>query len=399
MTPRLRPDTLRVAATVWTCLLAGFAVYGFYNPRTHTVYDIYARAGRAWLAGDDLYTDPGTAYFRYSPLFAVGMAPLGLLPEGLGNALWRVFNGLVFAWGLAAFVRRLAPREWDRRWVGAFFLLVLPLSLHSMYNAQANLLMVGSVLLGLAGAVDGRWNRAAGWMAVATLVKGYPLAVALLLSAFHPRRFTPRFVVALAVGLLLPFLTQRPEVVLAQYGSWAAHLRDSTSIMRERLRTLEYLFLVVGRPVTPEHFLRWQALAGLGVLALCAFHARLTNDPAQRLVMLLALFGVWAALFGPATEACTYVVLAPAAAWLCIEVFRRPAPRLERALVVVSLICMGPLPTDFFGSTIRHLANLYGSQPLGALLFGGCLVARTFRPVKVVLDHSTRSIIPDRTAA
>src|SRR5205085_9519498 len=122
------------------------------------------------------------------------------------------------------------------------FLLVLPLSVHSLHNGQANVVMLGALLLGLAAASLDKWNQAAAWLALATLIKGYPLALALLLAALWPRRFLFRYAIALALGLLLPFATQRTDLVIAQYQSWLAHLQESTVIMRERLRTLEHLF-------------------------------------------------------------------------------------------------------------------------------------------------------------
>ena len=65
-------------------------------------------------------------------------------------------------------------------WVVAILsLLALPVSLHSLYIGQANLLMIGCILFGLAAIPDGRWNRASSWLAAATLIKGYPLALAL----------------------------------------------------------------------------------------------------------------------------------------------------------------------------------------------------------------------------
>src|SRR5438876_1142030 len=87
------------------------------------------------------------------------------------------------------------------------------------------------IWVSLAVARDDHWTSAAGWLAGATLIKGYPLALALVLSVLFPRRFAWRFAAALALGLALPFAGGRPAAVVAQYGSWFAHLWDSTAIM------------------------------------------------------------------------------------------------------------------------------------------------------------------------
>src|SRR5262249_23737248 len=141
-----------VALWVWGGLLTGIAIHGYLYPWAHTVYDIYGPAARAWWQGQDLYTPairawwegPGvrvqtTVYYRYCPLFAVAVTPFALLPDCLGNPLWKVVNGLFFAAAIGSAGRRLLPVPLSRNQTAALFLLVLPLSLHSMYNGQANL--------------------------------------------------------------------------------------------------------------------------------------------------------------------------------------------------------------------------------------------------------------------
>src|SRR5262249_16685801 len=161
----------------------------------------------------------------------------------------------------------------------------------------------------------GRWNWAAAWLALATLVKGYPLALALLLAVLYFRRIAWRFVAALGLGLLLPFALQRPGIVAAQYRSWFARRHESTDIMRERLCSLDHLFALGGHELAPRTWLLIQLLSGLAVLVLCLLQCRRPTDARQRLNWSFLLFSIWAVLFGPATEACTYAVVAPALAW------------------------------------------------------------------------------------
>jgi hypothetical protein len=376
MKPQLRWDWARVAILVWVGLASGFAIYGYLFPWSHSVFYIYARASRYWWLGQDMYQAKDTDYYRYSPLFAISISPLAFLSEAWGNALWRISSCLIYAAGLWAWIHRGLPLHWSRERVAALFLLVLPISLHSMYNGQANVLMLGFLLLGLAAAAADQWNWAAGWLALATLIKGYPLALALLVAALHPRRFALRFTAALSLGLLLPFATQPPGVVVDQYASWSAHLRDSTTIMRERVRSLEHLFALYGQPLSPSVFMPVQLLAGLGVLGLCWLHARRTSDPRQQLTMTFLLFATWVVLFGPATETCTYVIIAPAIAWTLVEEFSRRSAWGVCCFLIASLLLMGPLITDFAGPVVRHFANEHGSQPVGASLFLAYLLTR-----------------------
>jgi hypothetical protein len=117
--------------------------------------------------------------------------------------------------------------------------------------------------------------------------------------------------------------------------------------------------------------------AGALALALCRLRARRSPDVRDHLVHVLMLFSAWVVLFGPATEACTYAVIAPAIAWALIEAFGRPGTWGRRVVLIASLLLMGPVATDMFGSTVRLLANHYGSQPVGGLLFLIYLVVDT----------------------
>src|SRR5207245_11703816 len=91
------------------------------------------------------------------------------------------------------------------------FLLAVPLSIGCLNNGQSNVLII-ALLLGATAAIQmGRWNLAAGCLALAVLFKIYPIALGLLFSLLFPRKFGSRFFLALLLGLVLPFLLQNPE--------------------------------------------------------------------------------------------------------------------------------------------------------------------------------------------
>lgn len=360
-------DWLAIARNTWLCLILGLAVHAFCLPYSHSVFDVYVGAARRWLSGDDLYV-PTREYYRYGPLFAVALAPLAVLPDALSAAAWKVIDCGIFAWGFYAWGRRLNPGRLSSNEIAAQLLLAIPLALHSLYNSQANLMMLGSLLFGMAAAGEGKWNRAALWIAWATLIKGYPLALGMILVGLFPRQFTGRFVLSLTAGLLLPFAAQRPAVVVMQYQSWWHHLRDSTQIMRERLRSIDQLFVVYGQPLSQQTFALLGALAGAAVMLVCLAIARRSADRREIVCRSFLWFSLWVVLFGPATEACTYVMAAPAIGWALVEAWHRRARWPERAMLIASLLMMGPMVTDLFGRLIRNFSNEHGSQPIGGLL-------------------------------
>ncbi|HEV3004494.1 MAG TPA: hypothetical protein VGX78_08525, partial [Pirellulales bacterium] len=261
--------------------------------------------------------------------------------------------------------------------------------------SQANLMMMGSLLLGLASACEGRWNRAALWLVWATMLKVYPLALAALVAALFPRRFTWRFLVALGLGLLLPFAAQAPALVASQYHGWFAHMLDSTQIMRERVRGVDWLAMIYFQPLSQPAWLALEAAGGLAVLALSQWTRRQSDDSRVWLATTFDAFALWVVLLGPATEACTYVVAAPTAALAVVRAFARCQAPIARLASVAALVMMGPSVTDLFGRTIRNFSVEQGIQPLGALVLVGCLAGEIWRQYRRSLDEPA----PDAAAS
>src|SRR5262249_18623794 len=128
---------------------------------------------------------------------------------------------------LDRFCRSVLPGPLTPLGRAVLLLLVLPLEIGSINNAQSNALVIGLLLLGVAAVADRRWNLAAVAVALACLFKLYPVAVGLLLAVLYPRRFSWRLALALAAGLALPFLCQRSDYVINQYGGWLNHLWEN----------------------------------------------------------------------------------------------------------------------------------------------------------------------------
>jgi hypothetical protein len=149
--------------------------------------------------------------------------------------------------------------------------------------------------------------------------------------------------------------------------------------MRERLRSIDHLFEIWGHPLAPRTFGALGVVTGAAILGFCLVHVRRNPSRRELLTWIFSLFAVWAVLFGPATETCTYVLAAPAVAWTLIAAFRRSGAWVARAVLVLSLLMMGPLVTDLLGQTVRNFANAHGSQPVGGLLFLAYLLAKTIQ--------------------
>ena len=175
------------------------------------------------MAGTDLYEASANPY-RYSPVVAALLVPFSLWPDHVGGVIWRALNAGVYLSALAWWCRVVLPRSLTTRQTAVLYLLIVPLSVGSLNNAQSNPLVLGLLLAGVAAVARRRWNLASGCLALACLFKVYPVAVGLLLAAAYPRRFAGRFVIALLVGAAVPFLLKPPAYVVEQYGGWLQHL-------------------------------------------------------------------------------------------------------------------------------------------------------------------------------
>ncbi|QJW97787.1 glycosyltransferase family 87 protein [Frigoriglobus tundricola] len=275
--PRWRTEWWpRTVATIWIIACLAIAVAAYLKPRGHTLFDIYVNGIRAWWAGEDLYgRQPDTnEFYRYSPAFAVVTGPLALLPPGAGNAAWKLSNAAVFALGLFVWCRRGAPWAPSADRTATVFLLALLHANGNLYNGQANLMLTGLVLLGLTAAARDRWWWAAGFLAAATLIKVFPLALALVFAVLFWRTFPARYLAALGAGLVAPLAAQRPDYAFGQLAEWGRHLASSTELNRDRLRSLDKLFEVLGAPIAPVAFAALAAGAGLAVLAVGVWDLR-----------------------------------------------------------------------------------------------------------------------------
>ena len=373
----------RLALVLWAVALAVVSARAAAFPG-HSVYAIFSAAARHWSAGIGLYGPSDNAY-RYSPLVAALLVPFSLLPDAAGGVLWRWLGIAAYLGALLWWCRAVLPAALTRDERAWLLLLVLPLSVGNLNNGQSNTLVLGLLLAAVASAASrgdgraGRWrdDLAAACVALACLFKVYPIAVGLLLVVVHPRRFGWRLPLALAVGLALPFLLQRPDYVLEQYLGWLRHLETND---RHALppalwyRDVQLLCRVCGVPLSSAAYHQVQALAAAACAAVC-LAGRVRGWPERHLLTVLTVLGCgWMTAFGSATESATYVLVAPAAAWLVLEARLRQRTGLLRTAPVVGYGLLVLVQVGGWFPTHKAL-QMVGTQPFATLLLLGTLLA------------------------
>jgi hypothetical protein len=372
--PATPPAPLRLATLAWALLAAGVTLRVALAPASSgSVFPVYTTAAESWLAGDDLYTlDFSKPCFRYHPLVAASFVPWLALPYKVAAILWRWLGIVLLLAGLGAWLRHLAPRPATPARRGWLLLLVVPLALQSINNAQVNSHLLGLLLLGLAAAARERWTLAAALITTATVFKLYPVAVGLLLVVVHPRPFAPRFALMLLLAAALPFLARDPEYVARQYQVWFDYLQSdhrAAGAVEQAPRDL-YLLLRVWVGPPPESAYRFLQAGSAGILALGCWALRRRGVPDKTvLAAVLNLGCVWMTLLGPATESSTYTLLGATAAGLLV--FADPArPRGVSRLAALGygLLVLPTVAAMFPGGT---RLQVFGVQPAGAI----CLLA------------------------
>jgi hypothetical protein len=374
----LRPRGIlpTLAVIAWTvATVAVVARVSVARPQSHSVYPVFKSAGQFWLHGHGLYAvpenDPDTPIYRYSPTVAALLVPFSLIPDPPGEILWRLVGEALFLGALVWWLRAVAPRPLTSAQTAMFFLLVFPMMVHNLNNGQANLHVIGLLLVAVAASADERWNLAAVMIALATFLKIYPIAVGLLLVAIYPRRLTGRLFLALLIGALLPFALQRPDYVLEQYQDWFRFLRldDRTEYdvmwMYRDFRLLLRVWVATPSPLVYTAI----QLGTAASFAVTCIAANVYGWPRRRvLTLLLALGGFWMTVLGPSTEICTYLLLAPSTAWVAVEAWAVRRPAIIHVLVWLGMALWSVSMIGIWYPEGGRYFHRMGVHPMGGLL-------------------------------
>jgi alpha-1,2-mannosyltransferase len=342
----------KTALFFWTVIVVFVSVRVFMAPEAKTVYPIFSSSGWLWWKGDDLYEPhrPKTVQdgFRYSPTFAILMAPFAVLPDYLGGVAWRLVSAGALLASLFWLARRVLPIKLTADQFAWLLLLSLPLSLQSVNNGQANVLVIACMIASVAAVNTQRWNFASLLITLAFICKVYPLALGMLLMVLYPRQLLLRIPLGIAASLLAPFLCQDPQYVVDQYGKWFALLRADDRSWIPLDQTYRDFWLLVRlyvpnltleqRSIFRAVYMVVQVLAGAGIAAMCWRRQRAGWSAKPLLTATLGLAVAWMMLLGPATESSSFALLAPSLAWSVVHAMQTPSRSARRGLLWISCV-------------------------------------------------------------
>ena len=346
-----RQCALLLGAVIVAVTVQQYARHGYNN------YLIFASSLKVLLAHQSLYVPHPEFYsdlYKYSPTFALFMAPFTWQPVFTGLLCWNLLNGFA----LFAAVRALWPDE--RRLVATMALVVIEL-VTSMQNTQSNALVAALIVLAFVQLEREQSWRAGFSIAAGFFLKGYGAAVGLLALLYPKRVRTVAATLAWGAALAaVPLIVLSADELLRQYTEWA-NVRDTFDPAR-KASVMRVWARYVDRDINP---LLIQAIGGL-VLLIPFARVSAWRDPLFRLRLLCSLL-VALVIFNDSAEPPTYIVaITGCAIWYLCDPARS---RLDRVVTLAIILGVSLISTDLYPRSLRGtLLGPYTAKAMGCLI-------------------------------
>jgi hypothetical protein len=234
--------------------------------------------------------------FKYSPTFALLMAPFAILPDWLGLLLWNLVNAFVL---LVAILKLpgIDPRKTG--WIVLLILLELVISLR---NNQSNALMAGMTILAFVNLEKGRPGIAAFLFAVSAYIKLFSLVAIPLALLYRVRYRFGIYWLAWAVVLgMLPLIAVPFEQMASLYTGWGRLLSGDQSVYYG-LSVMGVLHSWFGLEINKLYII----LAGAVILLVPFTFVKYYSEELFRLKLLASVL-IWMVIFNHMAESPTYI--------------------------------------------------------------------------------------------
>jgi hypothetical protein len=225
----MAPTPARRTGALWLplALVLAFALYGA-AARREADFGVFHRTAVRVLEGTELYRlSDGDLPYKYAPVVALGLAPLGALPFQAAKAVWMALSGLAL-WRLFRWSAAQAGVALSARWHVWVLLLAAPYLLQTALLGQCEALLLAGIATSEAWARR-RPARSGLLWALVCLTKPPFLVFALGGLVHRQGRRLAGLAAGLGLGLLLPALRYGWEGNLAQLHGWRALLGQRTA--------------------------------------------------------------------------------------------------------------------------------------------------------------------------
>lgn len=311
--------------------------YTYYNN-----YIIFKQSFFHLIQNKDLYILYPQEYwdlYKYSPTFALMMAPIAYLPDGLGLFVWNFINAFVLFYALWQL-----PGQDSKKFLLILAFMIVEL-FTSLQNSQSNGLMAGLMILAF-NHLDKKQIIWASLCIVLTVVIKIFGLVAFAIFIFYPNKLKSAIYTIAWTSLLLlvPILIIAPTQLVFLYKSWLNMLQNDHSI--------SYGYSVAG------WLYSWfgietkglSLLLGAILLLVPLIFIKNYKDQKFRLLYLASLL-IWVVIFNHKAESPTFII---AIAGVAIWGFYTNKGWLNIALLCFAALFTILSPTDIFPRSLRQ---------------------------------------------
>ena len=286
-----------------------------------------------------LYPEEHWDYFKYSPTFALLMAPLAILPNLPGLFIWNLINAFILFWA----VWQLPLIRNSRFWLMLPVILIELIT--SLQNSQSNGLIAGLIIFSFIMMEKKKPLWASLFIVLTIFIKLFGI-VAFLIFLLYPEKLKS---ILYSVAWIL-LLTLLPVIVISWsqltflYQSWF-HLLQMDQGISWGLSVQGWLHSWVGMNSKTLVF-----VTGILLLLLPLMRSKCFIDIRFRLSFLSSIL-IWIVIFNHKAESPTYIIaVAGATIWFAVQEIK-----IETIILILLVVIFTVLsPTDFFPKSIRE---------------------------------------------
>jgi hypothetical protein len=368
MTTRLR------AATFLGLTLLALVVYQARLRHEMIDFVTWRQAVVRALQAEPLYrAEDGHYQYKYFPLFALVMAPFGLVDRETGKLLWfAVLIGLLVAvlrWSVTALPdKRLSQRV--LMW--AAIVLMAKFFAHELLLGQTNLLIGGLLLASLVALQRGQRAAAGALVGLAVFVKPYALILVPWLLVTQSWPAVAMTAVVVVAGLLLPAAVYGWSGNLDLLQGWLRTVTDSTlpNLLNNDNVSIASMWAKWLGPGSTASTLTWLTVGATLILVIAVWRQRRKVPAPEYLEFALLLLLI--PLISP--QGWDYVLLLATPAVVClVDRWREFSPPWKGVVgVALALMCLTMF--DIMGRALYGRFMSLAVVTVSALAVAVCLV-------------------------
>jgi hypothetical protein len=345
-----KPLSVGVILTIITIVITGQSI--LLGPRnfegsieyTHyNNYKIFTASYSHLIENKDLYQlypEEHWDYYKYSPAFALFMAPFAYLPDALGLFLWNLLNVLVLFLALWKLPFQSTKNK-------LFMLAVILVELvTSIQNAQSNALIAGLILFAFIFLEKKQVGLASLFIVLTVFIKLFGI-VAFLLFLFYPDKLKA---VAYTIGWMvlftfLPLLVISSDQLYFLYHSWFNLLAHDQNVSYG-LSVAGWLYSWFNIDISKNIIV----FVGTILLLIPTLKYRSYKEKTFRILYLSSVL-IWVVIFNYKAESPTFII---AMTGVAIWFFAQKRKVEDSILFTLALIFTVLSPTDIFPRGFRN---------------------------------------------